>query len=101
METESLGTIWVCVDCYGAHHGLEQHGTPDREPLSLIPEDVDVTAGLLYEEHEEDCLFHTLGHDAPDDYECDCERIEFSKSPCEGCGSRLAGEREALTLWKK
>lgn len=56
--------------------------------------------GMAREEHAEDCLFRTMGSDAPDDYECDCERNTFSTSQCEGCGSWLHGERHALTLWK-
>jgi len=87
---------WVCVDCYFTHHGVfevDAHGTPDREPLSLIDEAAEVTAGMVFDEHE-------CGRENGEEIdECDCERIEFSSSSCDGCGSHLAGSREALTVW--
>jgi hypothetical protein len=94
---QCLGTVWVCADCYLAHHGIddETDATPDCEPLSRIGDDVDVTAGMLSEEHADDC------DPSADDYEeCDCETQSFSWSQCEGCGSQLGGERHALTLWE-
>ena len=30
--------------------------------------------------------------------ECDCERWGFSSRVCDGCGSHLAGAREALSI---
>lgn len=102
MNRKPLDTIWVCVDCYMAHNGVleEQDPTPDCEPLGLIEEGYDLTAGMLWEEHSEDCLYRTMGGNVPGDYECDCEHITFSSSRCEGCGSTLGGAREALTLWE-
>lgn len=84
-------TVWVCVDCYYAHHGLSDCGEvqPQSEPLALLS-DADVTAGLFYEQH--DC-------DSPEQCSGECEVQEFSWSRCEGCGSRLGGSRHALTVW--
>jgi len=33
--------------------------------------------------------------------DCDCETQEFSWSPCDTCGSRLGGSRDAVTYFKK
>lgn len=103
-KREALGAIWVCTTCYLAHNGMleddDSETAPDREPLSIVGDDVDITAGLLYSEHDSDCLRRSLEGDAPGDYECECERREFSWSSCEGCGSSLGGSRYALTLWK-
>jgi len=94
--SENHGTIWVCIDCTMHHANGEcischdDHGH-DKEPLSAIEAPYSATAGMLREEHAEGC--------EPDD-ECDCEVNTFSRSQCEGCGSRLHGERHAMTLWK-
>lgn len=88
---------WVCVDCHLDHHGLrESEEEPDRPTLSLIPEDAEVTAGMLWEEHEEECANRKAEEWVE---ECDCERITFTWRSCDGCGSTLGGEREALTVW--
>lgn len=102
---ECYGTIWVCVCCMLTHAGGEccadeTHGGDSIEPLSAIGDGFHVAMGMLWEEHEEDCLFRTMGHDAPGNYECECERNTFSRSQCEGCGSYLHGERHAMTLFK-
>lgn len=89
--------IWVCVDCYMAHHGYDEHElghAPDREPLSLIGEDCEILSGG---EHADDCLSMVDG-EWVGETDCDCERIAFTWSACEGCGSQLGGAREALTV---
>lgn len=101
---QSYGTIWVCACCMFSHANGEccaddQHGGDGVEPLSAIEPPFTVAMGMVYAEHEEDCLFRTQGSDAPDSYECECERNTFSKSQCEGCGSWLHGERHAMTLF--
>lgn len=113
--SREASTAWVCTACYEAHHGIGEewtgetlHPHPDAafyvepytppEPLCLIDEADDVTAGIMREEHAEDCFNRTDTHG---DYECECEQITFSKSSCDGCGSHLAGAREALTIWHK
>lgn len=75
-------TIWVCVDCYLAHHGLlDESATPDREPLKLISDGDRLYSGIAFGEGSEQC-----------------EQITFTWSACEGCGSTLGGERYAMTL---
>lgn len=82
----TMHLVWVCVDCYFEHHGLlEDDAEPDREPLCLL-NGVHVAAGGACEDSRHE--------------DCDCDRREFSWSPCEGCGSTLGGAREALTIWE-
>jgi hypothetical protein len=101
------GVLWVCVDCHQAAHGIDEHerGEPyptDPRPWALWLDRDDMTylevaPGMLAEEHAEDC--DTRKGTASDDYECECEHATFSPNPCDGCGSPLAGEREAATWW--
>lgn len=97
MNTTNQGTVWVCVDCYVAHHyGVTLQGRLDGAPIkgavmSLLV-DYDITDGLVADQHECSAVELALG-------ECQCGELNFSKTPCEGCGSTLAGSREALTLW--
>jgi hypothetical protein len=99
-----VGNIWVCQCCMLVHANGEccaddNHGGDGIEPWRVIDgTDYTVTMGLLYEEHDEDCEVFKLRR-WPDDYECECERNSFSSSQCDGCGSWLAGERHAFTLW--
>jgi hypothetical protein len=101
--SDDLGTIWVCLCCLFAREGdgcAGQHEHTD-EPWALIDSDpsVRVTAGMSWEEHAGDCANRRATHSRIDD--CDCERDSFSASSCDGCGSALAGERHAYTLWKQ
>lgn len=70
-------TIWVCTDCLFAREG-DGTENPDREPWGLLPT-ADVSLGVLWPEH--------------------CERRDFDTAPCDGCGTPLAGERYAYTVW--
>lgn len=103
---QNATTIWVCTDCMLAHNGhdVEQ----DASPWAAWSRDVDVTQGMLAAEHG------AIGeYDVPDcpnldddgrwvgGQECECERIEFSTYPCDGCNSRLAGSRYAFTVWER
>jgi len=92
-KTETM-TLWVCVDCLFAREG-ELDTTPDCEPWGLLPGD-DVSLGITWSEH--DCGRETT-HDMDTECECDCERADFSWQSCDGCGSTLAAERQAYTLW--
>lgn len=88
--------LWVCTDCIVLHANGEEPADPtEYEPLSLIPEDADVTMGLLWEEHADDCANRAAEELVE---ECSCETREFSHSRCDGCGN-LPGTRHALTLW--
>jgi hypothetical protein len=91
-------TIWVCPCCMLTHANGEcraddSHGGDFLEPLgSIRPEDA-LALGLAEDEHHEQCT--------PRDREngCDCEVNPFSHLQCDGCGSFLAGERHAMTLF--
>lgn len=86
-----IGTAWVCVDCLMADEGDGPVEGADCAPWSRIG-DCDVTPGLLEEEHSSWC-------ENPE--ECECEVDTFSRSSCDGCGSHLAGERHAYTMWER
>lgn len=89
-------TVWLCEDCTMAAHELsgevDPDHVPDREPLSHIAPGDTLTPGLHRDQHQ--CGVREFLA-----MECDCERVEFSKDPCDGCGSPLAGRREGFTLW--
>lgn len=67
------------------------HGGDGREPLSSLSPNDGLAMGMGSEEHTEGCL--------PDNYEYDGETNTFSTSSCDGCGSQLAGERHAMTVF--
>jgi hypothetical protein len=75
--------VAVCESCYMAYHygigsvEIAHDPTTGLAPLELIPADYDIT-DISY---------------SPDD-----GHTVFSKSPCDGCGSLLAGSRWALVV---
>lgn len=102
-------TIWVCQDCL-LHHANGECGNchenilaigegedaHDREPWCWIDNaDQQVTMGSRQEEH----ICGRQNGTYFDECDCDCEMNTFSWHSCDGCGSRLAGERYAFTLW--
>ena len=91
--TTARGTIWVCVDCYFAHHGIPlDDSEPDVTPWALWDDSTaEFTAGMEASLHGDS--------DCDPDGECECEQLTFAWSPCEGCGSTLGGAREAMTWW--
>ena len=91
-------TLWVCDDCLFAEaSGEEREGPkPDREPWGLVEDSAEVTAGLLYSEHADDCPNREAEEWVE---ECECEQVSFSWSACDGCGSQLGGSRHGYTLW--
>ena len=116
MALENYGTIWVCGDCLHHHANGEcgscHNDNHDAEPLGSIEDGFTVAMGMGWDDHDMDCLRFVIwdlnnGYpdmnwpEVPDDYECDCERIEFSHSWCDGCASFLYGERHAMTLFKE
>lgn len=86
--------LWVCTCCLMAHaaDGCGECDHDDREPLNKIEPPFTVTLGMLASEHHEQCP-------RSDSRDCDCERLGFSWSSCDGCGSPLGGDRHAMTLW--
>jgi hypothetical protein len=93
-----LGVLWVCVDCVLVREcGEAPEVAPDCEPWAALAlrAGEEVAAGMDWAEHAEDCPNHTAGRHVD---ECECETASFRTSACDGCGSRLAGERFAYTL---
>lgn len=106
LEGRTAYTIWVCENCIMHHANGEcgdchrEEGHEGGEPLNKLNPRYSAM-GMAYEEHAEDCLFHTMGSGAPGDYECDCEQDTFSTSSCDGCGSHYHGTRHAMTEWSE
>jgi hypothetical protein len=93
--------LWLCSCCMLAHAadgcGCVPNGeTHDCEPLSAIPEHLDLAMGLSRDEHDDECPNRDEGAERID---CDCETLTFSWSACDGCSSNLGGERHAFTLF--
>jgi hypothetical protein len=74
------------------------HGGDSRIPWSEVSflAGYTVTMGLASDEHEKNGCTEGDREEG-----CDCETNTFSKSRCDGCGSWLAGERHAFTLWQR
>lgn len=99
-EQDTTTTVYACVDCTQLHANGEMNTTPDCEPWNLTDSDptvANVSMGMM-----------DSAHDCEDPEACresyaysgeGCEHIAFSTSPCGGCGSQMAGERYAFTLW--
>ena len=93
----------VCTDCLIAiangdlpHEWTEKEIADWRDRVEKQNEGVeDVTLGHF---HDSDRCYHQ-GKECEDD--CDCERTEFSNSPCDNCGSFLAGSRDDAVFWLK
>jgi len=94
--TRDYVTVWVCVDCYFAHHYgrtyvdgawfAGESDTPcDREPLGLL-DGFDI-ADNTYPEGDD-----------PDE-PGETGEMDFSWRSCEGCGSTLGGSRHRLALF--
>lgn len=100
---------WVCVCCLmrlanDDVTGCENSCAPDHAPslLTSYPGDADLTIGMLIEEHPPECENRQAAEAGiANEVECECETITFSKSWCDGCGSPLAGERHAVTMWTR
>jgi hypothetical protein len=107
MNTKPQGVLWVCTDCMLAR----EHGElpPDDfrccngtyEPWLLEPT-TEVTMGLGWEKHAEDCSIHlgvTQGEHRRYDCDRDCEHDNFGTHSCDGCGHPCYGDRYAYTWW--
>lgn len=91
-------TIWVCQCCIlvvanGECCADDVHGGDGIEPLSDIRPNDGLSPGIFSEQHSPRCT------DADREEGCDCEHDTFSMSQCRGCGSWLAGDRYAMTLF--
>lgn len=97
---------WSCADCItliangempGHMTDTERADFTARFEIGTTGTGGDITPGMLRAEHTAGCPNGdqiTAGT-----ADCDCETITFSGTPCTTCGSRLAGERHAVTLW--
>lgn len=112
MATRTGYTIWVCHDCTMMLANGERMEGADREPLGLLTA-ADVTLGMLADEHHDDCdlrnsyaaretenLFGLPERTEIHECNLECEVNGFSWQPCEGCGSTLGGDRDAVTVWE-
>lgn len=95
MGIENVGVIWVCTDCLFAHHDALEDLETDREPWALLKLGQHVTQGIIAADH------HPMCSESDREEGCYCEFMAFSNSSCEGCGSSLAGDRAAFTLWSE
>lgn len=78
----------------------DTHGGDGIPPWSGIDfARFDAAMGLSADGHHDECEVRITGEHSANE-ECDCETREFSTSQCEGCGSWLAGDRHAFSLWR-
>lgn len=96
---ETTCTYWVCIDCMLTNEqGEEPHDKEDGcNPWSLLESNQTMTRGILKGEHRCGWEETDSGTESPE--ECGCDMDDFSKSPCDGCGQYLAGQRYAYTVW--
>lgn len=87
--TTTTTTLWACTDCLLAAHDPAANVAADPAPLGLLA-GTDWDVGSL--SHGPDCG----GFDDCDGF---CDVVTFSTAPCDGCGSALAGARNAFTVW--
>lgn len=84
-----LGNIWVCIDCMLTEEQGEKPADfeGDREPWELWdnPEGAKFTL--------------TPNWDSNAENDEESGMIDFSWSPCEGCGSWLGGSRYRYMVW--
>lgn len=107
MRDEYASDGWCCVDCLILlANGEDPVGTMSEDEIAAWHADIDritagynLTLGMLREQHS--CTADFNGQTAGEvGRDCDCETITFSRSPCDVCGSGLAGERHAVAFWK-
>ena len=90
-------TLWACTDCLYElefDEDFEDMRTDDqRKQASATRASFSngISPGLMRCDH--DCNYEMEWQSG----ECTCERIEFTWSPCDVCGSPLGGERHAYT----
>lgn len=99
-----ITTGWACSDCTMLIANGETPAEMDETQTAAWLAEIDRRADGGYwvngGEHDSDC-------DNLDDEgnwvgtsDCDCERIEFTWSSCDVCGSHLGGGRDAVTLFE-
>ena len=83
-------TVWVCDDC--RDHLVSASVEPDTKLWRLLEPGDMLAEGIVLAEHAEDCW---------GDEPCECDYQTCSRTPCEGCGSWLAGARYGFTVFKR
>ena len=104
MTHENTFSGWCCQDCLF----LIADG---ESPLEMDQIEVDKWLAEIDFHTQGQSSPATLGHfhtdeagcwhpdeECPDE-DCDCERRNFVTTPCDHCGSSLAGSRDAVTFW--
>lgn len=89
--------VWLCRTCTDALHHDEWDPEASHTPLNRL-EGLRVEGGIPREAHHEDCPNRCPNN--REDVECDCSRIDYSRSWCEGCGNSDHGSREAFSAWE-
>lgn len=93
MTIREHSSVWVCTDCYFAHHhGAEQRNGKWYAGETLEPAEREPLAYLLDEGVE-------LADNT--DSETGEGMREFSWSQCDGCGSTLGGSRYRLAVFNE
>jgi hypothetical protein len=106
LDHDNTCTIFACADCTLLHangeiEDLGEDFTDQPFPWTEVDNDPSVTLvtmGLLDSGHEW-CENPQACRDGYAETGEGCEYIEFSSTPCGGCGSMLAGSRFGFTLW--
>lgn len=90
-------TLWICQCCVMSAVNADESGCDqlDEHPHGIAGDLTrDTFGGLPPAQHADDCARRS---DEESDCSYDCETIGFSSMVCDGCGSRLAGSRYAMT----
>jgi ribosomal protein L37AE/L43A len=115
--TREYADVWVCTDCYFAHHyGASEHDgkwyanesdspCESGEPLRLL--DNYETSDNTCSNHSVEDLYDEDGDRTGETSACeDCGQTDyetgiedFSWRRCDGCGSTLGGSRYRLAIW--
>lgn len=103
-------TYWLCPCClFAAEYGEQCDCEPHEGNFYVPPSDPHPHGLLGFLDVPEGWHFamgvlesgHWCSEDDRESGDCDCGQRDFDKSQCDGCGSRLAGNRYAFTaiLW--
>lgn len=84
----------VCLTCHTSHHeGGNIHELVDPAPWTLWNDETSGKYDIVSDSVCEDCCEMAV--------DCNHRSDPFSKIPCGGCGTELAGERFNYLAWAK
>ena len=99
-------TLWACSDCTMALVNADTSGISTPERLSEVLAGVarfqmgELTPGLVEAEHSNSECEQAFLNGWPLECNKECERINFTWSPCDVClSTTVAGTRHAFTFW--